>query len=247
MTDTVIEYKDISKSYDKKVLMNNFNMKIEKGEFIVIIGSSGCGKTTLLKMINGLIVPDNGTILVNGKDISKEDMIELRRKIGYCIQGSMLFPHLNVYDNIAYVPTISGTDEETIDKAVHETLELVNLDDEYLKHLPNELSGGQAQRVGIARALASSPEILLMDEPFGAIDAITRAQLQKNIKEIHKETGITIIFITHDISEALKLGDKILILSEGNVEQYDTPDNIIKNPKTQFVKDLLKDALINHD
>lgn len=247
MTDTVIEYKDISKSYDEKVLMNNFNMKIEKGEFIVIIGSSGCGKTTLLKMINGLITPDKGSVLVNGKDISNEDMIKVRRKIGYCIQGSMLFPHMNVYDNIAYVPTISGTDEETIDKAVHETLKLVNLDDEYLKHLPNELSGGQAQRVGIARALASSPEILLMDEPFGAIDAITRAQLQKNIKEIHKETGITIIFITHDISEALKLGDKILILSEGNVEQYDTPDNIIKNPKTQFVRDLLKDALIDHD
>lgn len=236
----IIEFKDINKTYGNTVILDSFNLEIEKGEFITMIGSSGSGKTTILKMINGLIVPTKGTIYVEDKDISQEDQIQLRRNIGYSIQGNVLFPHLDVEENISYVPNLlNKNDKERTKEAVDKWMEIVGLPGELKSHYPSQLSGGQQQRVGIARSLAASPEILLMDEPFGAVDEITRRTLQKEIKDIHQRTGITILFITHDITEALLLGTKVLILSEGKIQQYDTPDNILKNPANDFVKSLL--------
>ena len=236
----VIQFKDIEKGYDDKAILRHFNLDIEKGEFLTVIGSSGCGKTTLLKMINGLIIPDKGRILINQKDIKKEDLIALRRSIGYCIQGSVLFPHMTVEENISYVPNLSNSgDKNKTHDAVAKWMNIVGLPHDMRRRYPDELSGGQQQRVGIARALASSPEILLMDEPFGAVDEITRSQLQKEIKEIHRKTGITIVFITHDISEALILGTKVLVLDQGIVQQYDCPKNIVNEPSNAFVEKLL--------
>lgn len=236
----IIKFKDINKSYGSTVILDNFNLEIEKGEFITMIGSSGSGKTTILKMINGLIVPTKGTIYVEDKDISLEDQIQLRRNIGYSIQGNVLFPHLNVEENISYVPNLlNKNDKERTRKAVDKWMEIVGLPKELKSHYPSQLSGGQQQRVGIARSLAASPEILLMDEPFGAVDEITRRTLQKEIKDIHQRTGITILFITHDITEALMLGSRVLILNEGTIQQFDTPDNILDHPANDFVKDLL--------
>lgn len=236
----IIEFNNISKIYNNKKIIHDFNLKIEKGEFLTVIGSSGSGKTTLLKMINGLIIPEEGKIFVDKKDIKKENLIQLRRNIGYSIQGSVLFPHMTIEDNISYVLNLSGKKNKKANKqAVSKWMKIVGLSDDLRNRYPSELSGGQQQRVGIARALVASPNILLMDEPFGAVDEITRAQLQKELKEIHTKTGVTIIFITHDISEALKLGTKVLVLNEGAVQQYDTPKNIIDNPKNKFVKQLL--------
>lgn len=236
----LIEFKDIKKSYGDKVIVQNFNLTVEQGEFITIIGSSGCGKTTILKMINGLIIPDSGKILLDGKDIHNEDLIELRRNIGYAIQGSVLFPNMTVEKNIGYVPNLlNKKNKQKTKEAVSKWLKIVGLDEDMLKRYPDELSGGQQQRVGIARSLAASPNLLLMDEPFGAVDEITREQLQDEILRIYKQTSITILFVTHDISEALKLATKILVMNKGIIEQYDTPYEILKNPKTAFVKKLV--------
>lgn len=240
----VIEYDHITMSYDQKVIVDNFNLSIEQGEFVMIIGSSGCGKTTILKMVNGLIKPSRGTILVHGKDIQKEDMIQLRRTIGYAIQGNVLFPHMTVEENISYVPRLLNVkDKESTCKAVNKWMQSVGLDSELKDRYPDNLSGGQQQRVGIARALAASPDILLMDEPFGAVDEITRLSLQDEIKRIHQETAITILFVTHDIHEALKLGTKILVMDKGVIQQYDTPEYILANPKTDFVAKLIQNHL----
>ncbi len=241
---TAIEFQDIKKSYDDNTIIENFNLKIKEGDFVVIVGSSGCGKTTVLKMINRLISPNSGKILVSGKDISKEDGVKLRRNIGYAIQGSDLFPHLSVKENIAYVPNLKNKkDKEKTEEAVKKWMDIVGLDEDFLNRYPFELSGGQGQRVGIARSLAASPDILLMDEPFGAVDAITRRKLQEEIKKIHDQTKITIVFVTHDINEAIYLGDKVLVMDEGEIQQYATPQEIIKNPATDFVNSLLKSVL----
>lgn len=206
-----------------------------------MIGGSGCGKTTILKMINGLITPDRGSVIVNGKDVSESDIVELRRRIGYAIQGTMLFPHLNVRENIAYVPNlIHENDSEKTDEAIDKWLDIVGLDSSILSRYPHELSGGQQQRVGIARALAASPAILLMDEPFSAVDEITRTQLQKEMKEIHEKTKITVMFVTHDIREALYLADKVLVMQNGIVHQFDTPNGVLNRPATPFVEKLLE-------
>lgn len=240
----VIEYHDITMSYDQKVVVDNFNLSIEQGEFVTIIGSSGCGKTTILKMVNGLIKPNQGTVLVHGKDIQQEDMIQLRRTIGYAIQGNVLFPHMTVEQNISYVPhLLNAKDKEKTNKAVDKWMQSVGLDSELKERYPENLSGGQQQRVGIARALAASPDILLMDEPFGAVDEITRLSLQDEIKRIHQETEITILFVTHDIREALKLGTKILVMDNGYIQQYDTPDCILTNPQSDFVAKLIQNHL----
>ena len=237
----VIEFKDIKKVYGDKTVMEHFDLTVERGDFVTIIGSSGCGKTTALKMINGLIAPDDGKILVEGKDIANVNQIELRRNIGYAIQGSVLFPHMTVEQNISYVPNLlNKKDKKKTKEAVNKWMKIVGLDDDLRKRYPSELSGGQQQRVGIARALAASPEILLMDEPFGAVDEITRNQLQTELKRIHEETGITIMFVTHDISEAMKLGTKVLVIDKGIIQQYDTPSEVLKNPKTDFVKKLVE-------
>lgn len=237
---TIIEYKDVNKKYGENEVVQNFNLKISQGDFVTIIGSSGCGKTTILKMINGLVSPSSGNIFINEKNIKEWDLISLRRNIGYAIQGSVLFPHMNIEKNIGYVLNLSKKpDKIKIRISVEKWLETVGLEPEMLKRYPWELSGGQQQRVGIARALVASPEILLMDEPFGAVDEITRASLQDEIGRIHKESGITILFITHDINEAIKLGTKILVMDKGEIIQYSSPKELIENPTDPFVESLL--------
>ena len=238
--DTAIEFRNIKKSYDDKVILEQFNFSVARGEFVTIVGSSGCGKTTMLKMVNGLIVPSEGDVLIDGENIKNKDIIELRRNIGYAIQGSVLFPHMTVEQNISYVPNLLNKRNRAKTKqAVEKWMKIVGLDEELKERYPAELSGGQQQRVGIARALAASPEILLMDEPFGAVDEITRGQLQTELKQIHEKTGITVLFVTHDISEALKLGTKVLVMDKGKIQQYDKPETILKKPATDFVKQLV--------
>ena len=191
-------------------------------------------------MINGLYEATKGDILVNGENIRDKDMIELRRSIGYVIQGNVLFPNMTIEENISYVPRLlNKKDKEKIEGAVNKWMKIVGLEPSMKERYPSELSGGQQQRVGIARALAASPDILLMDEPFGAVDAITRRQLQNELMKIHRETGITILFVTHDIEEALKLGTKMLVMECGEIQQYGTPAEILRKPATDFVKELV--------
>jgi len=235
-----IIFENVSKSYGENRILNNFNLKICKGDFLTIIGSSGCGKTTVLKLINGLLTPDSGRILVNGEDIAKIDQIQLRRKMGYVIQEVGLFPHMNVSKNIAYVPNLIKVDDKIkIGNKVKELISMVGLDDEIITRYPSELSGGQRQRVGLARALAASPEVLLMDEPFGAVDEINRKLLQEEILKIHKKLNVMIVFITHDIKEALKLGTRVLVMDKGEIIQIGTASEIKQNPKTNFVRELI--------
>ncbi len=236
----VIHFESVSKTYGKNLILNDFNLKINIGEFLTIIGSSGCGKTTVLKLINGLLTPEIGKIHVNGQDISRVNQIELRRRVGYVIQGVGLFPHMNIRKNISYVPNlIKKDDKRKIESKVEKLIKVVGLSEDMLERYPSELSGGQRQRVGIARALAASPEILLMDEPFGAVDEITRKLLQEEILRIYKELNVTIVFITHDIKEALKLGTRVLVMDKGKIIQIGPPAEIIENPKTDFVKKLI--------
>lgn len=235
-----IEFKNIKKAYGSNTILEHFDLSVEEGEFVTIIGSSGCGKTTALKMVNGLIEPDDGDIFVDGENIKKKNLTELRRNIGYAIQGSILFPHMTVEKNISYVPNLLNKKDKARTKAaVSKWMKIVGLDESIKDRYPSELSGGQQQRVGIARALAASPTILLMDEPFGAVDEITRGQLQSELKRIHEQTHITILFVTHDISEALKLGTKVLVMDKGVIQQYAAPTEVLRNPATDFVKQLV--------
>lgn len=236
-----IKYKNIRMAYGEKVIIENFNLAVEKGEFVTIIGSSGCGKTTILKMVNGLVRPVSGEILIDGRSIREMDLTALRRNIGYAIQGSVLFPHMTVEKNIAYVPNlINKKDKAKTAQAVEKWMRIVGLDEELKTRYPSEISGGQQQRVGIARALAASPEILLMDEPFGAVDEIMRSSLQDEIARIHRETGITILFVTHDIDEALRLGTRVLVMNEGRAQQFAPPREILNHPATDFVRQLIR-------
>lgn len=238
---TEIEFKHIRKSYGDKVIMEDFNLQVEKGEFITIIGSSGCGKTTALKMVNGLIHPDGGDILIEGENIREKDQTQLRRNIGYAIQGSVLFPHMTVEENISYVPNLLNRRNRAKTKsAVEKWMKIVGLDEEMKERYPAELSGGQQQRVGIARALSASPEILLMDEPFGAVNEITRGQLQEELLRIYHQTQITVLFVTHDIGEALKLGTKVLVMDHGEIQQYAAPAELLRHPATPFVERLVE-------
>ncbi|WP_270506581.1 ABC transporter ATP-binding protein [Eubacterium limosum] len=242
MSEPIIRFVDVTKAYDDEAILERFSLDIGRGEFLTIIGSSGCGKTTLLKMINGLLIPDTGTVFVQGQDISKTDLIALRRNIGYAIQGVGLFPHMTVRKNIAYVPSLlNKQNRQKTEAAVARLVKVVGLDESLLDRYPSELSGGQQQRVGIARSLAAAPEILLMDEPFGAVDEITRRMLQDEILRIHRELGVTIVFITHDIREALKLGTRVAVMDHGGLVQIDTPENIRNQPATDFVKELVSD------
>lgn len=239
----VIEYKNVSMYYAENKIIDNFNLCIEKGEFVTMVGSSGSGKTTLLKMVNGLILPTVGKVFVKGENTKTVNLTELRRNIGYAIQGSVLFPHMTVEKNIAYVPNLlNKKDKKRTIQAVEKWMRITGLDESIKKRYPKQLSGGQQQRVGIARALAASPDILLMDEPFGAVDGITRTHLQNEISRIHNETGITILFVTHDINEAVKLGTKMIVMNEGKLQQYDKPENIKKYPANDFIKKLLLDV-----
>ena len=239
--DTAIEFKHVIKVYGEKVIIDDFNLKITPGEFLTVVGSSGCGKTTILKMINGLIIPDEGQVLVHDQCTQAVDLIELRRGIGYAIQGSVLFPHMTVAQNIAYVPNLlNKNDKKRTYEALSKWMKIVGLDEELIHRYPSELSGGQQQRVGIARALAASPDILLMDEPFGAVDEITRSTLQDEILRIHHQENITIIFVTHDINEALKLGSRVMVMDQGKVVQLASPREILEHPKTEFVRRLVQ-------
>lgn len=237
---TIIEFRGVTKAYGHQVVLRELNLQVEQGSFVTIIGSSGCGKTTALKMVNGLLTPDAGEVLIHGENIRHKNQIQLRRNIGYAIQGSVLFPHMTVEQNISYVPNlINRSDRERTRAAVDKWMDIVGLDGALKGRYPSELSGGQQQRVGIARALAASPEILLMDEPFGAVDGITRGQLQEELLGIYRQTGITVLFVTHDIREALKLGTMVLVMDRGEVHQYAPPEELLAHPATDFVRQLV--------
>ena len=235
-----VAFEHVSKRFGDANAVDDVNLAIAEGMFVTIIGSSGCGKTTLLKMVNALVMPDESEVLVHGRATSNADPIGLRRNIGYAIQGSVLFPHLTVEQNIAYVPTLLNSgDEDRTEAAVKKWMDIIGLPRDIMDRYPAELSGGQAQRVGIARALAASPDILLADEPFSAVDAITRASLQDEIKRIHEQTGITVLFVTHDIDEALDLGDRVLVMEAGRAVRFAPPEEILRAPATEFVNRLV--------
>jgi len=236
----LIEFKNVNKSFNGKSILKDINITIEKGQLVVFIGPSGCGKTTTLKMINKLLIPTSGEILIDGKNINTKNTIKLRRNMGYVIQQAGLLPHLTIGDNIALIASIEKMPKDKIMEKVLELLNLVGLDpEEYLNKYPKQLSGGQQQRVGVARALVMDPDVILMDEPFSALDPITKAQLQDEIFNIQQNFKKTIIFVTHDMDEALKLGDKICILDDGVVVQFDTPEELLKNPINDFVRDFV--------
>ena len=237
----MIEIKNIVKTAGEKVILDDISLTIESGSFVVLIGPSGCGKTTTLKLLNKLIEPTSGEIYIDGKPISKEDPIKLRRNIGYVIQNIGLFPHLTIKENIELIPKLKGDkSEEEISETTERLVKMVGLDpDEFLYKYPTELSGGQQQRIGVIRAIATDADIILMDEPFSALDPITRTQLQEWLYELQQELKKTIIFVTHDMDEALKLADKICIMQGGKIQQYDTAENLLKHPANSFVKDLI--------
>lgn len=235
----MIKLTNVTKKFGEKIAVDNFNLHIEKGSLTIFIGPSGCGKTTTLRMINRLTSFNKGNITVNGTSINDIDPVELRRKMGYVIQEIGLFPHFTVFENIAIVPRLLKWEQKKIKQRVAELLELVTLNQSFAQKYPLQLSGGEKQRVGLARALAVEPEILLMDEPFGAIDPINRLKLQDSFLEIQEEIKKTIVFVTHDINEAIKLGDQIAIIDKGKLIQYDDVSQILNNPANEFVENLL--------
>ncbi|XKF76601.1 ABC transporter ATP-binding protein [Glutamicibacter arilaitensis] len=243
VTGASIMLQEVTKTYpgQKKSAVGGLTLEIPAGSIVMFVGPSGCGKTTTLKMINRLIEPTSGKIVINGEDVTDMDGDELRRRIGYVIQAGGLFPHMTVATNIAMVPKMLGWSKEKIAARVDELLELVSLDPElYRDRFPKELSGGQQQRVGVARALAADPPVLLMDEPFGAVDPITRQRLQDELLNIQSEVQKTIVCVTHDFDEAVKLGDWIAIFNEGaQLEQYDSPERILANPASEFVENFI--------
>jgi osmoprotectant transport system ATP-binding protein len=236
----MIRFENITKKFKDVQVLNNISFEIEKGELVAFIGESGCGKTTTLKMINRLIKPSSGKILINGEDIEKKDVITLRRNMGYVIQQTGLFPHMTIKENIEIIPKIEKRASEEIKQKTYDLMEMVGLDTkEYLNRYPAELSGGQQQRVGVARAFATDPDIILMDEPFSALDPITRVGLQDELVELQAQLKKTIVFVTHDMDEAMKIADKICIMKDGKIIQYDTPENILKNPINEFVSEFV--------
>jgi osmoprotectant transport system ATP-binding protein len=237
----MIRLRSVFKCFDNQPTpaVEDLSLDIAEGETLVLLGSSGCGKTTTLKMINRLIEPTSGTIEVGGQDVRQHDVLALRRSIGYVFQGIGLFPHMTVEENIAVVPRLLGWPRARRRRRARELLELIHLDPERLAtSYPPQLSGGQQQRVGVARALAADPSYLLMDEPFGALDAITRAALQQEVLALKKQLGKTIVFVTHDIFEALTLADRIAVMHQGRLEQVGPPSEILHAPATAFVADL---------
>lgn len=235
----MIQFINVSKAYKEHNVIENINLEINKGELVVLIGPSGCGKTTILKMINRLIEPSDGQIKINGTDIEAQDPIELRRNIGYVIQQTGLFIHMTVRENIEIIPRLTKMPvAEIVDRTI-KLMETVGLPEEFLDRYPNHLSGGQQQRVGVARAFAMNPDIILMDEPFSALDPLTRSQLQDELVSLQSKLHKTIVFVTHDMDEAVKIADRICILQGGRILQYDTPENILKNPAHGFVSEFV--------
>ncbi|MBU3112306.1 ABC transporter ATP-binding protein [Clostridium lacusfryxellense] len=236
----MIEFKNVSKSFNGRKILKDINITVQDKELVVFIGPSGCGKTTTLKMINKLITPSTGEILIDGMQLADKNTIKLRRNMGYVIQQAGLLPHLTIGDNIGLIPSIEKMPKDILAAKVIELLNLVGLDPEiYTDKYPNQLSGGEQQRVGVARALVMDPDVILMDEPFSALDPITKTQLQDEIFNIQQNVKKTIIFVTHDMDEALKLADKICIMNGGDVVQFDTPEEILKNPINDFVRDFV--------
>ena len=236
----MLSIKNLSKVYGGgKKAVDNISLDIESGEFIAFIGTSGSGKTTALRMINRMIEATEGQITINGGDVRKMNPVELRRKIGYVIQQIGLMPHMTIRENIVLVPKLLKWSQEKKERKAKELIKLVDLPEEFLDRYPSQLSGGQQQRIGVVRALAAEQDVILMDEPFGALDPITRDTLQDLVKELQQKLGKTFVFVTHDMDEAIKLADKICIMSEGQVIQFDTPDNILRHPANDFVRDFI--------
>lgn len=236
----MIEFVNVSKEFKDKKVLHDISFTINDNELVAIIGASGCGKTTTLKMINRLIVPTKGKILIDGKNIEEIDKTELRRSIGYVIQQMGLFPHMTVKENIELIQKLEKKDPKEIEENTNRLMEIMDLDgDLYLNKYPSDLSGGQQQRVGVARALANNPKVILMDEPFSALDPITRSNLQDELVELHKKMNTTIVFVTHDMDEAIKIADRIIIMKDGDIVQYDTPEEILKHPKNEFVQEFI--------
>ena len=239
----MIEYKNVVLRYTDTDILKDVNLHIEDGEFMILVGPSGSGKTTMLKMINRLLEPTDGNIYMDGKRIKDYDERELRLSTGYVLQAIALFPNLTVAENIALIPEMKGWGKERVASKTVELLEKVGLPaSDYADRKPHELSGGEQQRIGIVRAIIAEPKILLMDEPFSALDAISRKQLQALTKDLHKEFGMTTIFVTHDTDEALKLGDRIAVLQEGEIVQVADSDTILAQPANDFVADLFGGA-----
>ncbi|WP_302272784.1 ABC transporter ATP-binding protein [Brachyspira aalborgi] len=233
----MIKVENITKRFKNRTVLKSISFQIEKGEFVSIIGPSGCGKTTLLKMINRLIKPTSGKIFINGENIYDKDPITLRRNMGYVIQQNGLFPHMTIKDNIEIIPKLEKKKSEEIYKRTIELMNMVDLNpDEYLNRYPSELSGGEQQRIGVARAFANDTDIVLMDEPFSALDPITRADLQNELLNLQSKLNKTIVFVTHDMDEALKLSNKICLMKDGEIIQFDEPEKILKEPENEYVE-----------
>ena len=236
----MLEFKNVSKIYPgDKVAVENINLRIERGEFVCFIGTSGGGKTTTLRMINGMLIPTGGDITVDGKNIHDIDPIELRRSIGYVIQNIGLMPHMTIRDNITLVPKLLKWPKEKRDARAKELIKMVELPEEFLDRYPSELSGGQQQRIGVIRALAADQQIILMDEPFGALDPLTREALQRLVKRLQQQMGRTIIMVTHDMDEAIRLADRIVIMDQGHIIQNASPDDVLTHPANEFVANLI--------
>ncbi|WP_409291987.1 ABC transporter ATP-binding protein [Peribacillus sp. SCS-37] len=243
----MIKFNHVGKKYpDGFMALKDITFEIGEGEFVALIGPSGCGKTTTMRMINRLTEPTSGEIYINGEDVSKRDPVQLRRNIGYVIQQIGLLPHMTIKDNITLVPRLKGWDKERYEKKVDELLELVGLDPETFKNrFPADLSGGQQQRIGVIRALAAEPPVILMDEPFSALDPISREQLQDELVQLQQRIKKTIVFVTHDMDEAIKIADRIAIMNEGEIVQFDSPERILRHPKNDFVRGFIgEDRLI---
>ncbi|GAB3301118.1 betaine/proline/choline family ABC transporter ATP-binding protein [Epidermidibacterium keratini] len=241
--ETMISLRNLSKTFPRTSTpaVSDLSLDIPRGEIVILVGSSGSGKTTTMKMINRIIEPTSGQIILDGEDVTRSDPDKLRRRIGYVIQQIGLFPHMTIADNIATVPQLLGWDKRRTAQRVDELLSMVSMDpDQYRGRYPKELSGGQRQRIGVARALAADPDVMLMDEPFGAIDPITRDRLQNEFLRLQADVRKTIVFVTHDIDEAIKMGDRIAIMQEGGkIAQYGTPEEILTNPANDFVADFI--------
>ena len=231
----MIQFEHVSKSYGKTPVLKDLNFTIPDGQFVVLIGPSGCGKTTTMKMINRLLEPDSGTIRIDGQDIHSQDKVELRRHIGYVIQQIGLFPNMTVAQNICVVPKLLKYDKARCDEIVQEMLQLVHMEQSANKY-PSELSGGQQQRIGVLRALAASPPIVLMDEPFSALDPLTRESLQDEVKNLQQKLNKTIVFVSHDMSEALKLADIIIFMAAGEIVQMASPEEMLEHPANDLVR-----------
>ena len=239
MSDAMISLRDVTKRFDgtSGAAVTELSMDVRRGETVVLVGPSGCGKTTTMRMINRLVEPTSGTITVDGTDVLKQDPVKLRRGIGYVIQSIGLLPHRTIAENIATVPKLEGWDQRRIEQRTDELMSIFELDRDLLGRYPGELSGGQRQRVGVARALAADPPVMLMDEPFAAVDPIVRERLQDQFLDIQQRLRKTIVFVTHDIDEAIKMADRIAILNRGGIiEQYAPPEEILRSPANDFVK-----------